>query len=133
MTKFRIYRNSFALLVSGILILAVSSVIAQEHHHPPQDQAIHERFYSNWMMPDNRAVPCCHNRDCSPAESRLEDGHWVARKIGGDGYWTDVPPEKIEYDRESPDGRSHLCSRITWILKLGVEELVFCFIPGAAF
>jgi hypothetical protein len=133
MTNFLTYRSIFVLLISGILILAVGSAKAQGHHHLPQDQGIHDRFYSNWMMPDNRTVSCCHDRDCSPAESRFEDGHWVARKIGGDGHWTVIPPEKVEHDRESPDGRSHLCSRITWVLKLGVEELVFCFIPGAGF
>jgi hypothetical protein len=115
------YRNILALLISGILILAISSAIAQEHHHPSQDRAIHERFYSTWMMPDNRTLSCCHKQDCSPAESRVEDGNWVARKVGGDGEWTPVPPEKIERDRESPDGRSHLCSD---------KPLVFCFIPG---
>ncbi|HMM92595.1 hypothetical protein [Bradyrhizobium sp.] len=115
------------------LILVACPAIAQQHHHPPQDQTIHERFYSTWMMPDNRTLPCCNNQDCAPAESRLEDGRWIARKIGGDGYWTTIPPEKIEHERESPDGRSHLCSRIVWILRLGVEELVYCFIPGAAF
>jgi hypothetical protein len=131
MTKFRKNRNILALLISGILILAVSSAIAQVHHHPPQDQAIHERFYSTWMMPDNRTVSCCHKQDCSPAESRVEDGKWVARKVGGDGDWIAVPPEKIERDRESPDGRSHLCSRRAWIYKLGDEQLVLCFVPGA--
>jgi hypothetical protein len=52
-------RYILPLLISGILILAVSSAIAQEHHHPPQDQTIHERFYSTWMMPDNRNMSCC--------------------------------------------------------------------------
>ncbi len=31
-------RYILPLLISGILVLAVSSAIAQEHHHPPQDQ-----------------------------------------------------------------------------------------------
>ena len=124
-------RYILPLLISGIRILAVSSAIAQEHHHPPQDQAIHERFYSTWMMPDNRTMSCCHKQDCSPAESRVEDGNWVARKVGGDGDWIAVPPEKIERDRESPDGRSHLCSRRVWTYKPGDEQLVLCFIPGA--
>ena len=124
-------RYILPLLISGILILAVSSAIAQEHHHPLQDQAIHERFYSTWMMPNNRTRSCCHEQDCSPAESRVEDGNWVARKIGGDSDWIAVPPEKIERDRESPDGRSHLCSRSVWTYKLGDEQVVFCFIPGA--
>jgi hypothetical protein len=51
------------VLISGILILAVGPAIAQENHHPARDHAIHERFYSTWMMPDNRNVSCCHNQD----------------------------------------------------------------------
>jgi hypothetical protein len=119
------------VLTSGILILAVSSAIAQESHHPAQDQAIHERFYSTWMMPDNRNISCCHTKDCSPAESRLENGNWIARKVG-EVDWTYIPPEKIEYGRDSPDGRSHLCSRRIQKLSNGHDELaVFCFIPGS--
>ena len=125
-------RYILPLLISGVLILAVSSAIAQEHHHPPQDQTIHERFYSTWMMPDNRNMPCCHNADCSPAETRFENGHWIARKVGDDGDWIAVPPQKVEHDRESPDGRSHLCSRFIWTSDRGNERLyVFCFIPGS--
>ena len=123
------YRYISSLLISGILILAVGPAIAQEGHHPPRDQAIHERFYSTWMMPQNRNVSCCHNEDCSPAEARLEDGNWIARKVG-EVDWAYVPPEKIEYDRDSPDGRSHLCGR--HFFRNGHDELtVFCFIPGA--
>ena len=134
--NFRMYRHILAFLISGILILAISSAIAQEGHqqeghHPPQDQAIHERFYSTWMVPNNRTMSCCHEQDCSPAESRVEDGNWVARKVGGDGDWVAVPPEKIERDRESPDGRSHLCSRRVLTYQPGDEQLVLCFIPGA--
>ena len=120
------YRYISSLLISGILILAVGPAIAQEGHHPPRDQAIHERFYSTWMMPNNRNVSCCHNEDCSPAEARLENGNWIARKVG-EGDWTAIPPEKIEYDRDSPDGRSHLCGR-----HFGSDHLtVFCFVPGS--
>jgi hypothetical protein len=124
-------RNRYisSLLISGILILAVGPAIAQEGHHPSRDQAIHERFYSTWMMPQNRNVSCCHNEDCSPAEARLEDGNWIARKVG-EVDWAYVPPEKIEYDRDSPDGRSHLCGR--HFFRNGIDELaVFYFIPGA--
>jgi hypothetical protein len=86
------------------------------------------------MMPDNRRVPCCDNQDCSPAESKIENGNWVARKVGDDGNWTVIPPEKIEHDRVSPDGRSHLCSRrIARYWKLGLGDVVLCFIPGTSF
>jgi hypothetical protein len=122
-------RSILFLLISGILILAVGPAMAQEGHHPSRDQAIHERFYSTWMMPQNRNVSCCHNEDCSPAEARLEDGNWIARKVG-ESDWAYVPPWKIEYDRDSPDGRSHLCGR--HFFRNGIDELtVFCFIPGA--
>ena len=123
-----------ATVTGSSLILAPSSAIAQQHQHPLQDQTIHERFYSTWMMPDNRRVPCCNNQDCSPAESKIENGSWVARKVGDHGKWTVIPPVKIEHDRVSPDGRSHLCSRqITRYSKLGLGDVVLCFIPGAGF
>ena len=121
MTKFQMCRNILALLVAGIVIPAISPAIAQEHRNAPQDQDIHKRFYSTWMMPDNRSSSCCHEKDCSPAESRIEGGNWVARKVDGDGEWIRVPPEKVERDRQSPDGRSHLCSD---------KPIVFCFVPG---
>ena len=78
------------VLISGILILAVGPTIAQEGHHPSRNQAIHERFYSTWMMPQNRNVSCCHNQDCSPAEARSENGDWFARKVG-ESDWAYVP------------------------------------------
>lgn len=130
---FTIFFTRAAAYASVSIIFAASFALAQQSHHPSQDQAIHERFYSTWMMPDNRSVSCCDNQDCSPAESRIENGEWVARKVGRNDSWTVVPPEKVERDRESPDGRSHLCSRrITWpwTSKLGLGEAVFCFIPG---
>jgi hypothetical protein len=81
------------------------------------------------MMPQNRNVSCCHNEDCSPAEARLEDGNWIARKVS-ESDWAYVPPWKIEYHRDSPDGRSHLCGR--HFFRNGIDEFtVFCFIPGA--
>ena len=125
-----------AACAAGSIIFAASFALAQQNHHPPQDQTIHERFYSTWMMPDNRTVSCCDNQDCSPAESRIEDGKWVARKLGRNDSWTVIPPEKVEHDRQSPDGRSHLCSRRIawpWTSKLGLGDAVFCFIPGTGF
>ena len=103
---------------------------AQEHHgHPPEDHAIHEKFYKNWMQPDNRSVSCCHDEDCKPSEARRENGHWIARQIGDEGSWTIVPASKVEYDRDTPDGRSHMCGR-----RYGFnnnEFSVFCFIAGS--
>ena len=116
-------------IVCGILAaMFIGNVRAQEHQHPPQDRAIHEKFYS-WMMPDNRQISCCHNEDCSPAESKYENGQWLARKVGDDGGFTPIPPRKIEHDRDSPDGRSHICGRRYGFN--GNEFSVFCFIPGS--
>lgn len=111
--------------------LFIGNVRAQEHHgHPPQDQDIHIRFYQSWMMPHNRKVSCCHEEDCSPAESKFENGHWLARKTSEPtAEFTVIPPERIEQERDSPDGRSHLCGR-----RYGFsnnELTVFCFAPGA--
>lgn len=124
-------------ILLGLLLLVVvicgcfwlTRAKAQDHHsHPPQDMAIHEKFYSTWMMPNNRSVSCCHNEDCSPAESKFENGQWLARKVGDDGEFTPIPPERIERDRDSPDGRSHLCGRRYGFNSGGMT--VFCFAPG---
>lgn len=110
--------SMIALLV---FLFNVKLVRAQEHEH----QSLHGRFYQTWNMPDNRAVSCCHNEDCKPAEVRFEKGRWLARQVG-DTNFTPIPPHKIEHDRDSPDGRSHLCGRKS----LG-EFTVFCFIAGS--
>lgn len=116
--------------VGLLAVLFITAANAQEHHgHPPQDMAIHEKFYSTWMMPSNRNVSCCHNEDCSPAESKLENGHWVARKVGEEGEFTEIPPDRVEQERDSPDGRSHLCGRRYGFTQGGLT--VFCFVPGS--
>jgi len=104
-------------------LLYNSPVLAEEHQHPARDQAIHERFYSTWMKPDNRAESCCRNTDCAPSESKFENGHWLARKLG-ELNWLKIPDQKIEQDRDSPDGRSHLCAGIG-------EFSVYCFVRGS--
>jgi hypothetical protein len=30
-----------------------------------RDRVTHERFYSTWMMPDNRKLTCCDDKDCA--------------------------------------------------------------------
>src|SRR5262245_23389105 len=79
------------------------------HRHPPQDEAIHDRFDSTWMKPDNPTQSCCNWQDCYPTQVRLQDGRWFARRRE-DGKFLSVPPEKIERRRDSPDGRNHLCA-----------------------
>lgn len=114
-----------AIVVVCALIVSLYSVKvqAQEHHHPPQDRAIHEKFYSNWMMPDNRTVSCCHERDCYPTEARKIGPRWEAKRRE-DGQWLVVPEEKIERDRDNPDGRNHLCAPPP------PSNTVYCFILG---
>jgi hypothetical protein len=81
------------------------------------------RFYSNWDRPDQPGVSCCNLLDCAPvSEVRHANGRWSARRAR-DGKWLSIPPEKVEQNRDSPDGRSHLCS---------MGEAVFCFVPGTA-
>lgn len=120
-------------IVLGILAaLFIGNVRAEEprHGHPPQEMAIHQKFYSTWMMPQNRAVSCCHDEDCSPAESKFENGQWLARKVSEpDAEFTPVPPERVEQERDSPDGRSHLCGR-RYGFSGGNNLTVFCFAPG---
>lgn len=112
-----------------ILFLFTIPVRAQEpHKHRPQDLEIHHKFYKTWMMPDNRAISCCHDDDCQPAEARqLPNGEWEARQEGDTGNFTPVPPRKVEYDRDSPDGRNHLCGRRAGPAS---EFFVYCFIAG---
>jgi hypothetical protein len=125
---------TLALVCMAALIVLLYSVrftpsYGQEHHgHPPQDMEIHRKFYSNWMMPDNRAVSCCHDEDCFPAFAKNVNGNWYARKTEED-EWTKIPASKVEYDRDTPDGRSHLCGR-KYGFNGGNYFTVFCFIAG---
>jgi hypothetical protein len=79
-----------------------------------QDAALHERFYSTWMRPDNPSVNCCNKQDCYPAEFKLVGRTWFAKRRE-DGQRVPIPEERFEHNRtdrtpvESPDGRSHVC------------------------
>lgn len=115
------------LVVIGIIGIVVA-LADEPHKHRPQDLDLHTRFYQSWKMPDNRAISCCNEQDCAPAEARQKpDGSWEARQEGDTGNFTPVPPKKVEYDRDSPDGRNHLCGR-----RLGIanEMYVYCFLPA---
>jgi hypothetical protein len=115
-----------AWLAGGIVVLGflflISPAFAQAHHHPPEHAELHESFYQNWMRPDQPTVSCCNKLDCAPAEARMVNGVWMARR-DRDANWLRVPPEKIEQNRSSPDGRNHLCA--SWS-----GGAVFCFVPG---
>lgn len=102
-------------------------VLAQDMSgHPHRDQAIHEKFYITWMRPNHPGQSCCSMNDCAPAESKLVDGHWFARKVDDKGDFIPIPDDVIERDRDTPDGRSHLCAVTTMS-----GPTVLCFIPGA--
>ena len=90
----------------ALLCLVAYPVFAQEHKHKPEHSDLHHKFYKTWMMPDNRAMSCCSDKDCEPSASKYENGSWYASR---DGEWIKVPSHKVETERDSPDGQSHYC------------------------
>jgi hypothetical protein len=99
------------------------------HHHPPQDQLLHEKFYSTWRMPDNPSASCCNDADCYPAEIKYVDGNIYAKRRE-DGKYIPIPPEKVERNRDNPDGRNHLCAPPPNVFHQ--SDTVFCFALGGA-
>lgn len=115
----------YALVIAVALVVFLTvRAFAQEHQHPPEDAGIHTKFYNTWMMPDQPTVSCCHDRDCYPTEARKIGNRWEARRRE-DGQWLVVPPEKIEQNRDNPDGRNHLCAPPP-----AYGAKVYCFIVG---
>lgn len=110
--------------LAALMMLAPAPARAQEHRHPPQDLAIHEQFYSTWFMPDQPTRSCCNKQDCYPTEAKFEGGRWYAQRRE-DLKWMLVPPEKMERNRDNPDGRSHVC-----MARPEVGEFLFCFTLG---
>jgi hypothetical protein len=90
------------------LVLVTSTAVAQ-HRHPPEDEALHEKFYSTWYMPDNPSRSCCNDADCYPTEIKYGGGNIYARRRE-DGKYIVIPPQKVERNRDNPDGRNHLCA-----------------------
>jgi len=124
------------LFWGGICCLLAMEVKAQDgqsqagiHRHPPQDQPLHEKFYSKWHMPDNPSVSCCNEADCYPTEIKYVDGKIYAKRRE-DGKYISVPPEKVERNRDNPDGRNHLCAPPPNISHS--SDTVFCFALGGA-
>jgi hypothetical protein len=100
------HRRSACLAVG---VVFVASTAAAQHSHPPQDEALHEKFYSTWYMPDNPAKSCCNKADCYPTEIKYVGGNIYARRRE-DGNYILIPASKIERHRDNPDGRNHLCA-----------------------
>jgi hypothetical protein len=112
---------------AAALVLMASAAAAQEHRHPPQDEELHEKFYSTWHMPDNPAKSCCNKADCYPTEMKYVDGNVYARRRE-DGKYLAIPAQKVERNRDNPDGRSHLCAPPP--SSLYPADTVFCFSLG---
>jgi hypothetical protein len=112
-----------ACLTTG-LVFVVSTAAAQ-HRHPPQDEALHEKFYSTWYMPDNPTSSCCNKADCYPTEIKYVGGSVYARRRE-DGKYILIPPQKVERNRDNPDGRNHLCAPPP----NSSADTVFCFALG---
>lgn len=102
---------------------------AAERHHPPQDMALHEKFYSTWHMPDNPALSCCNDADCYPTDIKYVDGKIYAKRRE-DGKYILIPPQKVEHNRDNPDGRNHLCAPPPGLSNS--SDAVYCFALGGA-
>lgn len=83
-----------------VLLGFTATVRAQEaghdavhRRHPPQDQALHEKFYSTWHMPDNPSVSCCNSADCYPTDIKYIDDQIYARRRE-DGRYILIPPQR---------------------------------------
>jgi hypothetical protein len=121
-------RHLFFVILMIAACFHPSPARAQDHHHPPADAAIHEQFYSTWMMPDRPGLSCCNRQDCYPTEVRFRDGYWEAKRRE-DGAYIRVPWEKVEQNRDNPDGRNHVCMPPP---DRGVQgREVFCFALGS--
>jgi len=107
---------------------AISAQDAEHRHHPPQDVAVHQNFYSTWHMPDNPTRSCCNDADCYPTEIQYIDGKLYARRRE-DGKYIQIPPHKVERNRDNPDGRNHLCAPPP---ALSPTDTVYCFALGGA-
>jgi hypothetical protein len=108
-------------IVLACLALAATAALAAPGH---EHHSAAGRFYQSWMMPDAPWMSCCNDEDCAPAASKFENGSWWARWSDKDP-WLQVPANKVEQSKDSPDGRSHLCARP---YMSGVA--VLCFVRG---
>lgn len=110
-------------LVAGFLLSAPALAQETHTHHGRTAATAVDRFYSTWMKPDKPNESCCNKTDCDEAEVRIIGGAiWAKRKR--DALFRLVPAAKIEVNRDSPDGRNHLCAP-NW----NAHE-VYCFVAG---
>lgn len=113
-------RGIVTLLCLVLGAVAFYASRASAHDHSTMGAA--GPFYETWKMPDAPHVSCCNQNDCAPALKARQDpmGIWHAQRES-DGKWFMIPPEKVELNRDSPDGRSHLCV---------LNDRVLCFLPA---
>ncbi len=119
--------GTHAMASVAVGLVFVVSTAAAQHRHPPQDEALHETFYSTWYMPDNPARSCCNDADCYPTEIKYIGGNIYARRRE-DGQYILIPPQKVERNRDNPDGRNHLCAPPP--NSYYPTDIVFCFSLG---
>jgi hypothetical protein len=123
-----------AFYIALIILFLFTIPVRAQHRHLPQHEEIHHKFYKQWRMPTNRAVSCCNDQDCKPAEAYMKDGRWYARHEGDEGPFTLIPKERVDIglpdSPEPPDFRSHLCGMRYGGFNNG-EFTVFCFIAGS--
>jgi hypothetical protein len=101
---------------------------AQHRTHRTSDLPLHEKFYSTWYMPDQPTRSCCNKADCYPTEVRVLGDIIYARRRE-DGKWLRIPPQKVEHNRENPDGRNHLCAPPP--TTANPPDTVYCFALGS--
>jgi hypothetical protein len=77
----------------------------------------------------NCSASCCNDADCYPTEIEYIDGSIYAKRRE-DGKYLLVPPEKVERNRDNPDGRNHLCAPPPNALH--PSDTVYCFALGGA-
>lgn len=112
-----------------ILVLMCGPSLAQHVHPTETITGATAEFYETWKRPDQPNISCCNRMDCYPTEARFSSGHWRAKRRE-DGAWLTVPASKIEQNRDSPDGRNHLCAPPPG-REGSYENGVICFIGGA--
>ncbi len=118
----------YAIILAG----APQYAAAQDHHHHHPaglETQLHEKFYSTWYMPDEPTKSCCNKADCYPTEVKFQGGQWYARRRE-DGTFIPVPWNKVERNRDNPDGRNHVCAPPPTATSYP-PNTVFCFSVGS--
>jgi hypothetical protein len=122
---------------SSLCLALMTRVEAQDgqsqagmHHHPPQDQLLHEeKSYSKWHMSDHPPVSYSNGADCYPTEITSVDDNIYAKR-SEDGKYIPASTERVERNLDNPGGRDHLCTPPCD--GPHPPDMVFCFTLGAA-